>query len=57
MRVGYDEAQANQQFRIDLVAPSAPIDSVAHRDVLVNIFATAPGDPDRREPRAVSVDL
>ena len=28
--LAYDEPGANQQFRIDLVAPSAPIDSVAH---------------------------
>ena len=55
--LAYDEPGANQQFRIDLVAPSAPIDSVAHGDVLVNIFKTLAGDPDRREPRAVGVDV
>ena len=48
--LAYDEPGANQQFRIDLVAPSAPIDSVAQGDVLVNVFATSAGDPDRREP-------
>jgi CubicO group peptidase (beta-lactamase class C family) len=53
----YDEPGANQQFRIDLVASSAPIDSVAPGDVLVNVFATSAGDPDRREPSAVSVDV
>ena len=55
--LAYDEPGANQQFRIDLVAPSAPIDSVADRDVLMNIFKTSPGDPDRREPSSLSVDL
>ena len=55
--LAYDEPRANQQFRIDLVAPSAPIDSVAHPDVPENIFATSAGDPDRREPSTVSVDL
>jgi D-alanyl-D-alanine carboxypeptidase len=55
--LAYDQPEANQQFRIDLVAPSAPIDSVAHRDVLANIFKTSPGDPDRREPSTVSVDV
>jgi D-alanyl-D-alanine carboxypeptidase len=55
--LAYDEAGANQQFRIDLVAPSAPIDSVAQGDVLVNVFATSAGDPDRREPSTVSVDV
>jgi D-alanyl-D-alanine carboxypeptidase len=55
--LAYDEPGANEQFRIDLVAPAAPIDSVAHRDVLANIFATSAGDPDRREPSTVSVDV
>ena len=55
--LAYDEPGANQQFRIDLVAPSAPIDSVAHGDVLVNVFKTSAGDPDRREPSTVSVDV
>jgi D-alanyl-D-alanine carboxypeptidase len=55
--LAYDEPGANEQFRIDLIAPSAPIDSVAQGDVLVNIFKTSPGDPDRREPSTVSVDV
>jgi D-alanyl-D-alanine carboxypeptidase len=55
--LAYDEPGANQQFRIDLVAPSAPIDSVAQRDVLVRVFKTSAGDPDRREPSTVSVDV
>ena len=54
--LAHDEP-ANQQFRIDVVAPSAPIDSVAPDDVLVNVFKTSAGDPDRREPSRVSVDL
>jgi CubicO group peptidase (beta-lactamase class C family) len=49
--------EANQQFRIDLVGVSAPIDSVARRDVLVNVFHTSPGDPARRQPKIVSADL
>jgi D-alanyl-D-alanine carboxypeptidase len=55
--LAYDEPRANQQFRIDLVACSAPIDSVARGDVLVNVFHTSAGDPDARAPTAVSVDL
>jgi CubicO group peptidase (beta-lactamase class C family) len=49
--------EPNQQFRIDLVRRSAPIDSVTQGDVLVNVFDTSPGDPDRREPTTVSVDV
>jgi D-alanyl-D-alanine carboxypeptidase len=55
--LAYDEPEANQQFRIDLVAPSAPIDSVAQGDVLVNVFKTSTSEPYEREPTAVKVDL
>ena len=33
------------QFRIDLVDPSAPIDSVADEDVIVGVFRTEVSDP------------
>jgi D-alanyl-D-alanine carboxypeptidase len=55
--LAYDALEANQQFRIDLVRPSAPIDSVAKGDVLVNLFHTSPGDPARRQPTEARVDL
>jgi D-alanyl-D-alanine carboxypeptidase len=55
--LAHDTPEANQQFRIDLFGPSAPIDSVAKGDVLVNVFHTSPGDPARRQPTEVSVDL
>jgi D-alanyl-D-alanine carboxypeptidase len=55
--LAYDAAEANQQFRIDLVRPSAPIDSVAKSDVLVNVFHTSPDDPARRQPTEVSLDV
>jgi len=54
--LGHD-AQANQQFRIDLVSLGAPIDSVATDDVLVNVFHTSFGDPASRRPADVSVDV
>jgi CubicO group peptidase (beta-lactamase class C family) len=47
----------NEQFRIDLIRPSAPIDSVAKRDVLVNVFRTAPGDPSLHHPTDVRVNV
>jgi CubicO group peptidase (beta-lactamase class C family) len=55
--LAYDTPEANQQFRIDLVGPSAPIDSVAKGDVLANVFHTSPDDPARRQPTEVSLDV
>jgi D-alanyl-D-alanine carboxypeptidase len=55
--LAYDTPEANQQFRIDLLRRSAPIDSVAKGDVLVNVFHTSPGDPVRRQPTEVRVDV
>jgi CubicO group peptidase (beta-lactamase class C family) len=55
--LAYDTPEANEQFRIDLVRPSAPIDSVAKSDVLVNLFHTSPDDPARRPPTEVRSDL
>jgi D-alanyl-D-alanine carboxypeptidase len=55
--LAHDTPEANQQFRIDLVGPSAPIDSVAKGDVLANVFGTSPGDPVRRQPTEVSMDV
>jgi CubicO group peptidase (beta-lactamase class C family) len=55
--LAFDAPEANQQFRIDLVGLSAPIDSVAESDVLVNVFRTSPGDPPSGEPTDVSVDV
>jgi D-alanyl-D-alanine carboxypeptidase len=45
------------QFRIDLLDPSAPLDSVADDGVLVNVFSTEESDPATLAPTEVSVDL
>jgi D-alanyl-D-alanine carboxypeptidase len=50
-------AGPNQQFRIDLVSTSAPVESVAEGDVLANIFQTSPADPNRKPPTAITFDL
>ena len=47
----------NQQYRVDVMDPSAAIDSVARDDVLATIFRTRPGDPDELAPRAIRFDL
>jgi hypothetical protein len=46
-----------QQFRIDIISPTAPLDSVARDHVLATVFRTAAGDRSRREPWDVTVDL
>ena len=53
----YESDDENQQYRIDIVASSAPVDSMAAPHVLANVFRTSPGDADRREPSAVTMDL
>lgn len=53
----FNVLEPNQQFRIDLMPSASPIDSLAEGDVLLNVFHTSPGDPDRREPAAVVADL
>jgi D-alanyl-D-alanine carboxypeptidase len=55
--LAHDEPDANQQFRIDLLDPSAPIDSVAKGDVLVNVFRTLSGDPPGSQLTQVKVDV
>jgi CubicO group peptidase (beta-lactamase class C family) len=55
--LAYESPEPNQQFRIDLIDPSAPIDSVARGDVLVNVFHTSPSDPISRGPTVVGMDL
>jgi Tol biopolymer transport system component len=53
----FDAPEANMQFRIDLLDPAAPIDSVAAGDVLVNLFHTAESDPAILEPTEITVDV
>jgi D-alanyl-D-alanine carboxypeptidase len=55
--LAHDVPEPNQQFRIDLVRPSAPIDSVAKADVLVNVFHTPQDDVGVGRPTRVRVDV
>lgn len=36
---------SNQQYRIDVLRPTAPVNSVAPADILATVFATKTGDP------------
>jgi len=55
--LAHDASQANQQYRIDLIDPAAPIDSLARGDVLINVFHTSPGDLTGGRPTEVNVDV
>jgi hypothetical protein len=47
----------NQQYRIDVMKPSASIDSVASGDVLLNVLRTRTGDPNILAPTQFTADL
>jgi len=47
----------NQQYRIDVMKPSAPTDSVAPGDVLLTVFRTLSGDPQTLSPTTKTADL
>jgi hypothetical protein len=48
---------ANQQYRVDVMKPGAPIDSVASSDVLRTVFRTLAGDPQTLGPTQKTADL
>lgn len=47
----------NQQYRVDIMDPAAPVNSVATGDVLANIFQTNVGDPTVLGPTPMNFDL
>jgi hypothetical protein len=49
--------RANQQYRIDVIRPAAPIESVAPEDILRTVFRTRPGDPQAMAPASLTADL
>jgi hypothetical protein len=49
--------ESNQQIRIDVMKPSAPVDSVATGDVLLNLFRTETGGSQVMDPTTLTADL
>jgi hypothetical protein len=49
--------QENQQFRIDVMKPDAPLESLDPTDVLRTVFATKPGDRPTMAPRTLTANL
>lgn len=47
----------NQQYRIDIIDPTAPIESLEADEVLAAVFWTQPEDPPSLGPTPISVDL
>ncbi len=52
-----DNVSGNQQFRIDVMRPSAPLTSVAPSDILKTVFATQTGGAESMAPTVVTADL
>jgi hypothetical protein len=57
LRLPNGKFQRNQQFRIDVMRPEAPLESLDPGDVLRAVFATKPGDPLKMTPRRLTADL
>jgi D-alanyl-D-alanine carboxypeptidase len=55
--LAHDARERNEQFRMDLIRPSAPIDSLARGDVLVNFFRTLPANLPGLPPAHISLDV
>jgi hypothetical protein len=49
--------EENEQYRIDLMKPSAPVDSVSPGDVLRNLLRTTGTSPDPLSPTQLTADL
>ena len=50
-------AQDNQQVRVDVLKPNAPIESLSPNDILATVYASKAGDPEVLAPTVVSADL
>jgi hypothetical protein len=55
--LAFEGCRPNQQFRIDVMDPSAPIDSMSRRAILATLFRTAAGDPEQVRPTTKTFDL
>jgi hypothetical protein len=50
-------SKTNQQFRIDVIKPDAPLDSLNPEDVLATLFKTGPAAPSSMKPKEFSANL
>jgi hypothetical protein len=52
-----ETAQPNQQVRVDVLKPNAPIESLSPNDILTTVYATKAGDPTELAPTVITADL
>jgi hypothetical protein len=57
LRLPNGQFQQNQQFRIDVIKPEAPLESLDPTDVLHTVFATKRGGPQHMAPTKMTTDL
>jgi hypothetical protein len=57
VRLEEEPKPGNQQVRVDVMKPTAPIDSVNPSDILTTLFASKSGDPESMAPAQLSADL
>jgi hypothetical protein len=49
--------EENQQVRVDVMKPTAPIESLAPEDILATVYASKTGDPEELAPTRLTADL
>jgi len=52
-----DVEEPNQQYRIDVIKPTAPITTLSPADILASVFSTKTGAPETLGPTALTADL
>ncbi len=55
--IGEEPKPRQQQVRVDVMKPSAPIESLNPSDILATLFASRTGDPQTMGPTQLSADL
>ncbi len=55
--IGEEPEPVNQQVRVDVMKPTAPIDSLNPSDILTTLFASKNGDPESMAPTQLSANL
>jgi hypothetical protein len=52
-----ESVPTNQQLRVDVIKPTAPIESLNPEDILATVFANKNGDPEVMAPTHLTADL